>query len=63
MRCRHTFFQTGGSFTQHGTMGEGDHALTVWELANYDSNAWQKAANWMREAGVDFNAEVVVDKK
>ena len=57
------FFETGGSFTQHGNMGEGEHALVVWELANYDQKAWEAVAKWMGEIGVDFNAEVVVDKK
>ena len=52
-------FETGGSFTQHGSMGEGDHAVSTLELAHFDDAAWKDVASWMQNEGVDFNAEEV----
>jgi len=52
-------FETGGNFTQHDTIGEGDNAVTVWELARYNSVAWEEVAKWLVEMGVDFNTEIL----
>jgi len=50
-------FETGGNFTQHDTIGEGDNVVAVWELAHYEIKAWEDVAKWMAEVGVDFNTE------
>lgn len=53
-------FEMGGNFTQRDAIGEGDHAVTVWELAHYDTDAWQEVEKWMVKAGVDLNTEILL---
>ena len=55
--------EMGGSFTQRDTIGEEDHAITVWELAHFDAQEWEEVAAWMRDQGVDIRTEVLPPRK
>jgi hypothetical protein len=52
--------EMGYQFIQRDTVGEGDHAVTVWELSNYEAGDWEKVERWLRDEGVDFRTEVVI---
>ena len=55
--------QMGCTFTQRDTIGEKEHAVTVWELSSFDAGDWEKVAKWMRDQEVDFDTEVLLPGK